>query len=116
MTSCFFPSKSIAERRTMRSETFAEDEVEEEEEREIRDLEKKERDERRGIWDESLWRFATAIVVFLVCVNEERMMENLEMDSGFSVRAHSIGSRDSCGNYYFFGVVLGKLGLGLDGN
>lgn len=51
-TSCFLPSKSIAENRTMRSETFF---VEEEVmavvvvavERDIRDFEKKEREGRR---------------------------------------------------------------------
>ncbi|MED6217002.1 hypothetical protein PIB30_013474 [Stylosanthes scabra] len=65
--SCFLPSKSIAERRTMRSATFFEEEVEEEvavaEDRAIRDLvRKEERDGRRWDWEVRRWR-ATAIGV-----------------------------------------------------
>lgn len=69
MTSRFWPSGSMAKSLTMRSETFLEEEEEgvtaaeeEADDREIRDLEKKDREGRRWIWEESLWRFETAIV------------------------------------------------------
>lgn len=73
MTLCFWPSKSMAERRTMRSETFLVEVG-----RQMGDWVRKEREGRR-VWDwVSLRRFDNAIVVGEKCCGliwERKMSE-----------------------------------------